>query len=82
MGKTVPLSKQVGSLAKQARYKADKLARLDTCNAVDARRTKKEMVDVPHKQKLCAQGEEWRPNTKWRGAKGKHTRKHTPTVTR
>lgn len=59
-----------------------KLVRLDSANKVDARRTKKEMVGVPHKQARSVTGEEWRPGIKWKGAKGKATRKHTPTVTR
>lgn len=65
-----------------AQHRQDKMTRLSSCNGVDARRVKKEMVDVPHYVKRASQGEEWRPGTKWRGAKGKHTRKHTPSVTK
>jgi len=78
MGKSIPLSKQVGSLARQAKRRSDKMTLLDSADAGDARRTKKDMVDVPHKYGASSLGEAWRPGAKWKGANGKTKRRHTP----
>lgn len=63
---------------KPAQARADKLRRLDSCESVDARRVKKEMVSVPHTSGKQGLGDAWRDKHKWKGAKGKTKRRHTP----